>query len=63
MIPVGCIVGLYTHQNGTADVWASDHGLQGSDCTTLLAQTDADDKAIKRFHATRLSAHFTDSTL
>ncbi|ELY40983.1 potassium channel family protein, partial [Natronorubrum sulfidifaciens] len=49
-IPDGCIVGLLTHQNGTTEVPTGDHRLRDGDRVTFLGQTDAVDRASKRFH-------------
>ncbi len=49
-IPDGCIVGLLTHQDGTTEVPTGDHRLQDGDRVTFLGQTEAVDRAIKRFH-------------
>ncbi len=49
-IPDGCIVGLLTHDDGTTEVPTGDHELQDGDRITFLGQTDAVDRAVKRFH-------------
>ncbi|ELY44065.1 TrkA C-terminal domain-containing protein, partial [Natronorubrum sulfidifaciens] len=49
-IPDGCIVGLLTHDDGTTEVPTGDHELQDGDRVTFLGQTDAVDRAVKRFH-------------
>ncbi len=49
-IPEGCIVGLLTHANGKTEVPTGDHELAEGDLITFLGQTDAVDRAVKRFH-------------
>ena len=49
-IPDGCIVGLLTHEDGTTEVPTGDHVLQSGDRVTFLGQTDAVERAVKRFH-------------
>ncbi|AFZ74281.1 cation:proton antiporter domain-containing protein [Natronobacterium gregoryi] len=49
-IPDGCIVGLLTHEDGQTEVPTGEHRLQAGDRVTFLGQTDAVDRAIKRFH-------------
>ena len=49
-IPDGCIVGLLTHTDGETEVPTGDHGLRKGDRVTFIGQTDAVDRAIKRFH-------------
>ncbi|OVE83073.1 cation:proton antiporter domain-containing protein [Natronolimnobius baerhuensis] len=49
-IPDGVIVGLLTHQDGTTEVPTGDHELRDGDRVTFLGQTDAVDRAVKRFH-------------
>ncbi|ADD07264.1 Kef-type transport system (probable substrate potassium) (plasmid) [Natrialba magadii ATCC 43099] len=49
-IPEGVIVGLLTHQDGTTEVPTGDHELRDGDRVTFIGQTDAVERAIKRFH-------------
>ncbi|AXR77392.1 cation:proton antiporter domain-containing protein [Natrarchaeobaculum sulfurireducens] len=49
-IPDGCIVGLLTHRDGTTEVPTGDHRLRDGDRVTFLGQTNAVDRAVKRFH-------------
>ncbi|MEY7851129.1 cation:proton antiporter [Natrarchaeobius sp. A-rgal3] len=49
-IPEGVIVGLLTHRNGTTEVPTGDHELRDGDRVTFLGQTEAVDRATKRFH-------------
>ncbi|QCC57046.1 potassium transporter (plasmid) [Natronorubrum bangense] len=49
-IPDGCIVGLLTHRNGTTEVPTGNHRLRDGDRVTFLGQTEAVDRASKRFH-------------
>ncbi|SIR76705.1 cation:proton antiporter domain-containing protein [Natronorubrum thiooxidans] len=49
-IPDGCIVGLLTHDDGSTEVPTGDHELRDGDRVTFLGQTDAVDRAVKRFH-------------
>ncbi|WP_090379665.1 cation:proton antiporter domain-containing protein [Natronobacterium texcoconense] len=49
-IPDGCIVGLLTHDDGRTEVPTGDHELRDGDRVTFLGQTNAVDRAIKRFH-------------
>ncbi|RQH02677.1 cation:proton antiporter domain-containing protein [Natrarchaeobius oligotrophus] len=49
-IPDGVIVGLLTHRNGATEVPTGDHELREGDRVTFLGQTDAVDRAVKRFH-------------
>jgi NhaP-type Na+/H+ or K+/H+ antiporter/Trk K+ transport system NAD-binding subunit len=49
-IPNGCLVGLLTHDDGTTEVPTGDHELRDGDRVTFLGQTDAVDRAVKRFH-------------
>ncbi|WP_255193982.1 cation:proton antiporter [Natronobeatus ordinarius] len=49
-IPDGCIVGLLTHSDGETEVPTGDHRLREGDRVTFIGQTDAVDRAIKRFH-------------
>jgi len=49
-IPDGCIVGLLTHNDGETEVPTGDHELQIGDRVTLIGQTEAVDRAVKRFH-------------
>ncbi len=49
-IPDGCIVGLLTHTDGKTEVPTGDHELRDGDRVTFIGQTDAVDRAVKRFH-------------
>ena len=49
-IPDGCIVGLLTHEDGKTEVPTGDHELREGDRVTFLGQTDAVERAVKRFH-------------
>ncbi|SEH17923.1 NhaP-type Na+/H+ or K+/H+ antiporter [Natronorubrum sediminis] len=49
-IPDGCIVGLLTHEDGSTEVPTGDHQLREGDRVTFIGQTDAVDRAVKRFH-------------
>ncbi|NGM70703.1 NAD-dependent epimerase/dehydratase family protein [Natronolimnobius sp. AArcel1] len=49
-IPDGVIVGLLTHRDGATEVPTGDHELRDGDRVTFLGQTDAVDRASKRFH-------------
>ncbi|ELY92410.1 TrkA-N domain-containing protein [Natrialba hulunbeirensis JCM 10989] len=49
-IPAGVIVGLLTHRDGATEVPTGDHKLRDGDRVTFLGQTDAVDRAVKRFH-------------
>ncbi|ELY39211.1 cation:proton antiporter domain-containing protein [Natronorubrum tibetense] len=49
-IPDEVIVGLLTHRDGATEVPTGDHELRAGDRVTFLGQTDAVDRAVKRFH-------------
>ena len=49
-IPDGVIVGLLTHRDGRTEVPTGNHELRDGDRVTFLGQTDAVDRAVKRFH-------------
>ncbi|MXV61943.1 potassium transporter [Natronorubrum sp. JWXQ-INN-674] len=49
-IPDGVIVGLLTHRDSSTEVPTGDHELRDGDRVTFLGQTDAVDRAVKRFH-------------
>ncbi len=49
-IPDGVIVGLLTHRDGATEVPTGDHELRDGDRVTFLGQTEAVDRAVKRFH-------------
>ena len=49
-IPEGCLVGLLTHRDGTTEVPTGEHTLRDGDRVTFIGQTDAVERAVKRFH-------------
>lgn len=49
-IPDGCLVGLLTHANGDREVPTGSHQLREGDRVTFIGESDAVDRAVKRFH-------------
>lgn len=49
-VPEGCIVGLVTDKEGNSHVPTGDQTIERGDHITFIGETEAVDKAVKRFH-------------